>query len=70
MSNVVKNTAGGDTGNARNGGATVNTGGRGAVGQIAQFYSRDHVPTPLISTIENLDGRIDDPRYYTGDLVT
>lgn len=73
MANNVKNSTGGDTGNAKNGSITVNTGGRGAIGQIAKFYGPEpdyDGLRPTIASFSDLDGRLDEPRYYTGDAVT
>ena len=79
MSTDVKNSAGGDTGNSKNGSITVRGAKSnfqyqdGAVGNNA--YSIAKFDLKYTDTSDPLDAadladRFDDPRYYTGDAIT
>ena len=69
MATTIFNTANATTGNAKNGALVVNTGGV-ASSIIATSRSPEAVTTPTILSLDTFDERLDDPRYYTGDLVT
>jgi len=76
MADTVKNLAGGDTGNANNGRAVVKTArtsvAAGVAGKVQTLDSRGF-SNFLIADFDttnfgtNLDIRLDDIRFYTGD---
>ena len=69
MATTIFNTSDATTGNAKNGALIVNTGGV-AASILATSRSPVAVTTPTILSLDTFDDRLDDPRYYTGDLVT
>jgi len=83
MATQVKNLAGGDTGSGNGGNIVVSTGGRGSAAIFKRTLAQGIQPDYLIAKFDlkytdttnpidgaDLEDRLDDPRYYQGDLIT
>jgi len=74
MTTDIKGTDGTGTGNVTNGRSAVLTGRAGSV--KIQTVNSPGVKVVTLANVENsadyadLTARIDDPRYYAGDLIT
>ena len=70
MANDILNTANGTTGNQVQGTVRVHQPGRPTVGNGHTYNPADVQTSTVLSIADKYDERFDDPRYYTGDLVT